>query len=63
MSEPLISVIIPAHNAARTIDVAITSLLQQTYRNLEVIVVDDNSTDDTEGVVSACARGNPRDIR
>lgn len=58
MTEPLISVIIPAYNAAGTIDVAITSILRQTYPNLEIIVVDDNSTDGTEKVVASLARAS-----
>jgi glycosyltransferase involved in cell wall biosynthesis len=48
---PLISVIIPAHHNERTIAIAIQSILDQTYANLEIIVVDDNSTDDTYQVV------------
>lgn len=51
MNQPLISVIIPAHNSEETIGVAIQSILTQTYLNLEIIVVDDNSTDATENVV------------
>ena len=57
-SLPLISVIVPAYNSSETIGVAITSILQQTYPNLEIIVVDDNSTDDTEKVVAPFVRGN-----
>ena len=49
--EPLISVIIPAHNNETTIATAIQSMLNQIYSNLEVIVVDDNSTDGTREVV------------
>jgi hypothetical protein len=44
---PDVSVIIPAHNAGRTIGPAIASVLGQTWRDTEVIVVDDGSTDDT----------------
>lgn len=48
---PLVSVIIPAYNAADTIAETLASVLAQSCRDLEVIVVDDGSTDDTLGVV------------
>ncbi len=47
----LVSVIIPTHNSEKTIGVAIESIINQTYKNIEIIVVDDNSTDNTETVV------------
>jgi glycosyltransferase involved in cell wall biosynthesis len=46
-SEPLVSVIIPTYNRAALINRAIDSARAQTYTNIEVIVVDDGSTDDT----------------
>jgi glycosyltransferase involved in cell wall biosynthesis len=45
--EQLVSVVVPAFNASKTIDETLLSIRSQTYRELEIIVVDDGSTDDT----------------
>lgn len=52
-SFPLISIIIPAYNYATFILKAIKSALNQTYPNVEIIVIDDGSTDNTKEVVQS----------
>lgn len=54
-SEPLVSIIIPAYNSAAHLSSAIDSALAQTYPNIEVVVVDDGSTDDTAQVLQRFA--------
>ena len=49
---PLVSVIIPTHNRANLLPRSINSVLSQTYKNLECIVVDDGSNDNTHKVVA-----------
>ncbi len=57
---PLISVIVPVHNAASTLRIALRSLLDQTWRNIELIVVDDRSTDSTTAIVATLASTDAR---
>src|SRR5215467_15772 len=63
MPYPPVTVLIPAYNAARTIERALASVWHQHYPEMEVIVVDDASTDDTSVHVREVARGNLRLIR
>lgn len=58
--DPLVSVVIPAHNAAATLHEALHSARGQSYDRLEIIVVDDGSTDGTAAIVAAHGREDPR---
>lgn len=51
MDKNLISVVIPTYNREATIKATLESILQQTYRNLEILVVDDASNDNTGKVI------------
>lgn len=52
MSTPLVSIVIPAYNAETTIGSTISAALQQTYPHIEIVVVDDGSSDRTAEVVA-----------
>jgi chlorobactene glucosyltransferase len=59
-SAPLISVLIPARDEADNIGTCLESLQRQDYPNFEVLVLDDNSADDTAGIVSRLASADNR---
>jgi len=46
-ARPLVSVVMPVHNAARHLDEAVSSILQQTYHDFEFVIYDDGSTDES----------------
>lgn len=60
MTLPAVSVLMPAYNAARFIGHALQTVLASTLRDIEVLVVDDASTDATVLLVTAIAAGDPR---
>lgn len=59
-NNPLVSVIMPAYNAEKYIEEAALSVLQQTYTNLELIIVNDCSTDNTLNLINALALHDQR---
>ena len=63
MSGPMVSVVLPTFNRATSLPRAMSSVLAQTYADLELIVVDDGSTDDTPAVVGAAGDARIRYIR
>lgn len=53
MNSPLISIVMPAYNASKFIEAAVSSVKAQTYENWELIIVDDRSSDDTPAMIDA----------
>lgn len=47
LGKKLVSVIVPVYNVNRYLDECITSIVEQTYKNIEIIVIDDGSTDES----------------
>ena len=60
---PLVSIIVPARNEERNIRRCVESLLEQSYPNFEVIVVDDGSTDDTPNILENIIQTHPQSNR
>ena len=60
MFEPLVSVIMPSYNAEKYIAESIRSVLDQTYRNVELIIVDDGSTDRTAEIARSFSERDAR---
>jgi glycosyltransferase involved in cell wall biosynthesis len=59
-AEPLVSILVSNYNYARYISESIQSALDQTYSNIELIVCDDGSTDDSVRVIEEFERKDPR---
>ena len=62
-NHPLISIIVPARNEERNIRRCVESLLEQSYDNYEVIVVDDGSTDETPDILDHIVQSHPQSNR
>lgn len=59
-SSPLVSIIMPCLNCELYISEAILSVINQSYKNIELIIVDDGSTDGTIGIIESFTRIDPR---
>ena len=55
MTNELISIIIPLYNKEKAISQTLMSVLNQTYNNLEIIIADDGSTDNSASIVKKIA--------
>ena len=58
--EPLISVYLPTYNRLELLKRAVQSIQNQTYKNFEIIIVDDNSSDGTQEFLEKIAREDSR---
>ena len=61
--QPLVSIIMPVYNAGDFLVEAIESIVKQSYKNLELIIVDDRSTDNSWEIITIFARRYPRKIK
>jgi len=59
----LVTTIIPVYNRPKLLVEAVNSVLSQTYRPIEIIIVDDGSTDDTAKVADKLAKDHPQEIK
>jgi chlorobactene glucosyltransferase len=57
---PLVSILVPARNEEKNIRRCINSLTKQDYKNIEILILDDNSTDGTSGIVKNIIQRDPR---
>jgi len=60
---PLVSIIIPCYNAIKTIEDCLRSCFEQVYPHLEILVVDNNSTDNTAQLLTSIAESAPRSFQ
>ena len=59
-NEPLVSIIIPVYNAEKQIGTCLDSIIQQTYKNLQIILIDDGSTDNSFSMIQEYVKDDSR---
>lgn len=59
-NNPLITILLPAYNAEKYIEKALFSIMNQTYQNLEILVLNDGSTDETEQIILSLQKKDKR---
>jgi glycosyltransferase involved in cell wall biosynthesis len=60
IAQPRVSVIMPVYNREATIHAALMSALQQDYSNMEFIIINDGSQDDTQKIIETLQQQDPR---
>jgi glycosyltransferase involved in cell wall biosynthesis len=60
MEKPLVSIVVTFWNGAQFLDRALTSAINQTYRNIEIVALDDASTDESAAIIKKYAQKDPR---
>ena len=60
MSEPIISVLIPVYNSSEFLKESIATVLNQTFKDIELVVVDDGSTDNSLEILEDFAKSDNR---
>jgi glycosyltransferase involved in cell wall biosynthesis len=58
MNNPLVSIVVPVYNSHPFIELCVQSLLQQSYKNLEIILINDGSTDSTLSLINSKFKSN-----
>ncbi len=60
MTEPLVTVLVPVYNAEKYLAQALQCIINQTYKNLEVLIINDGSTDNSEAIIKDFQGKDPR---
>ena len=60
MEKPLVSIIVPVYNVEQYLEQCLTSIVEQTYENIEVILVNDGSNDSSHLIIEQFAKKDPR---